>query len=154
MFFLWAVGCNWIHLSPVGLMLNVLFVCLFTLYGLSQRDIIPANHRWLSLPSSASKSLEKVIVYKAASGKEQNSWKPTGLWLELGPTQYRTSSVIGGGPFWKTRGIIEYKILPVGSSFVDKKMSFFCILQSCCCKIDITNFILSHKIFVTNFFID
>ena len=27
-------------LSPVGLRLNVLFVCLFTLYGLSQRDII------------------------------------------------------------------------------------------------------------------
>ena len=71
-------------MPSVGFRLKVLFVCLFTLYGLpptlrlSLRFVL-ANHRQLSLPSSAWKSLEKVVVYKAAFGKEQNSCKPTGL---------------------------------------------------------------------------
>ena len=69
---------------------------LFSTLRFSLR-FVPANHRQLSLPFRAWKSLEKVVVYKAASGKEQNSCKPTGLWLELGSSQYRTSSVIVGG---------------------------------------------------------
>ena len=55
---------------------------------------VPANHRQLSLPFSPCKSLEKVVVYRAASG----------LWLELVPSQYRTSSVIGGGPVMEDEG--------------------------------------------------
>ena len=82
--------------------MDCLHVLLSTL-RLSLR-FVPANHRQLRLPSSASKSLEKVVVYKAASGKEQNICKPTGLWLELGPSQYRTSSVIGGGPLMEEEG--------------------------------------------------
>ena len=65
---------------------------------------VPAKHRQLSLPSSAWKSLGKVVVYKTASGEEQNSCKPTGLWLELVPSQYWTSSVIGGGPITEDEG--------------------------------------------------
>ena len=58
--------------------MNVLFVCLLTLYGLSPCVVrfVPTNHRQLSLPSSALKSLEKVVLYKVASGKEQNTCKP------------------------------------------------------------------------------
>ena len=78
---------------------------------------VPANHRQLSLPFSAWKSLEKVVVYKAASGKEQNSCKPTGLWLELVPSQYLTSSWLEVGPLRKTRGILLYKILLGGNPF-------------------------------------
>ena len=82
--------------------MDCLHVLLSTL-TLSLR-FVPANHRQLSLPSSAWKSLEKVVVYKAASDKEKNSCKPTGLWLELVPSQYRTSSVIGGGPITEDEG--------------------------------------------------
>ena len=68
---------------------------------------VPANHRQLNLPSTAWNSLEKVVVYKAASGNEQNSCKPTDLCLELVPSQYRTSSVIGGGPITEDEGILN-----------------------------------------------
>ena len=62
---------------------------------------VPANHRELSLYSSAWKSLEKAVVYKAASGKAVNQ-----LASEV-------------GPLWKTRGILQYKIILGGSPFDD-----------------------------------
>ena len=65
--------------------LHVLLVAL----RLSLR-FVPANHRQLNFPSSVLKSLEKVVVYKAALGKEQNSCKPTAsdwswVHLNIGP---------------------------------------------------------------------
>ena len=90
--------CMFVYLH----LMDCLHVLLSTL-GLSLR-FVPANHRQLSLPSSASKSLEKVVVYKAAFGEEQNSCKRTGLQLELGPSQYGTNSVIGGGLIMEDEG--------------------------------------------------
>jgi len=48
---------------------------------------VPANHRQLSLPLSAWKSLEKVVVYKAASGKAVNQMASDWSWshLNIGP---------------------------------------------------------------------
>ena len=44
---------------------------------------VPANHRQLSLPSSAWKSLEKVVVYKPASGKAVNRLASDWSWSYL-----------------------------------------------------------------------
>ena len=94
--------------------------CLHVLLSILRLSLkfVPANNRQLSLPSSAWKSLEKIVVYKVTSGKEQNSCKPTGLWLDLSPSQYWTSSVIWGGPimedkenvFFCRKTQIKYKI--------------------------------------------
>ena len=43
------------------------------------------------------------------------SCKPTGLWLELVPSQYRTSSVIGGGPIMEDKGNLTIQN-PMGGS--------------------------------------
>ena len=92
--------------------LHVLLVAL----RLSLR-FVPANHRQLNFPSSVLKSLEKVVVYKAAPGKEQNSCKPTASdwsWVLL---NIRPALRLEVGPLRKTRGILQYKILPGGSPF-------------------------------------
>ena len=44
---------------------------------------VPAKHRQLSLPSSAWKSLEKVVVYKVASGKAVNQLSSDWSWAHL-----------------------------------------------------------------------
>ena len=119
MFFLQAGRSNWRCLTPVGFTLNMLFVCLFTLYGLYPRVVnnlrlslrfVPANHRQLSLPFSAWKSLEKDVVYKAASGKAINRLAFDWSWshLDIGPALW-----LEVGPLWKTR-----EILPGGSPSV------------------------------------
>ena len=53
---------------------------------LSLRFVL-ANHRQLSLPSNAWKSLEKVVVYKAASGKAVSQMASDWSWshLNIGP---------------------------------------------------------------------
>ena len=103
-YLLWVWG--WMYCLFVYLhFITCLHVLLLTL-RLSLRFVL-ANHRQLDLTYSARKSLEKVVVYKAASGKEQNSCKPTGLWLELGPSQYWTISVIGGGPSMEDEGNLK-----------------------------------------------
>ena len=63
-----------------------------------REGVLPANHRQLSHPSSARKSPEKAVVYKAASREERNSWNLSSLWLELVPSPVRPTSAIGGGP--------------------------------------------------------
>ena len=76
--------------------MNILFVCLFTLYELSPGVVITlrlplrlvlSNHRQLRLPFRAWKSLEKVVVYKAASGKAVNRLASDWSWshLNIGP---------------------------------------------------------------------
>ena len=48
---------------------------------------VPTNQRQLSLPFSAWKSLKKVVVYKAASGKAVNRLASDWSWslLNIGP---------------------------------------------------------------------
>ena len=48
---------------------------------------VSANHRQIKLPSSAWKSLEKVVVYKVASGKAVNQMLSDRSWshLNIGP---------------------------------------------------------------------
>ena len=48
---------------------------------------VPANHKQLSLPFIAWKSLEKVVVYKVASGKAVNQMASDWSWshLNIGP---------------------------------------------------------------------
>ena len=48
---------------------------------------VPANHKQLSLPFGAWKSLEKVVVYKVASGKAVNRLASDWSWsyLNIGP---------------------------------------------------------------------
>ena len=62
---------------------------------------VPANHKQLSLPFIAWKSLEKVLVYKAASGKAVNQMASDWSWshLNIGPALWL--EVV---PLWKTRG--------------------------------------------------
>ena len=54
---------------------------------LSTLRFVPANHRELNLPFSAWKSLEKVVVYKAASGKAIKELASDWSWshLNIGP---------------------------------------------------------------------
>ena len=92
-----------------------------------REGVLLFNHRQHSIPSTAWKSPEKVTEYKPISGEERNSWKPTGPWLEVGPSEDRWlagGDIISGlplrlevGPFWKTKDILEYKNLPIGSPF-------------------------------------
>ena len=65
--------------------MDCLHVLLSTL-RLSHR-FVTANHTQLSLPFSAWKSLEKVVVYKAASGKAVNPLAFDWSWshLNMGP---------------------------------------------------------------------
>ena len=100
--------------------------CLHVLYATPRlsRLFVPANHRQLSLPSNAWKSLEKVVVYKGTTDKEKNSCKPTGLWLGLVPSQYRTSSVIGGGPIMEDEGNLTVENPSGRQPFVHNKHIF------------------------------
>ena len=72
---------------------------LFSTLRLSHR-FVTANHRQLSLLFSAWKSLEKVFVYKAASGKSVSRLASDWSWSHLN----WTSSVIGGGPVMEDEG--------------------------------------------------
>ena len=93
--------------------MDCLYVLLSTL-RLSLRFSL-ANHRQLSLPSSAWNSLEKVVVYKAASGKAVNQMASDWSWSHL---NIRPALWLEVGPLWKTRGILQYKILPGDSPFL------------------------------------
>ena len=130
-FWLWPARSNWWSPSPVGFMLNVLFVCLFiyTLWTVSTccyqlwdfpLDLSQPITGSLASPSSAWKSLEKVVVYKAASGKAVNRLASDWSWshLNIGPALWL--EVV---PLWKTRGILQYKILPGGSPF-ERKINY------------------------------
>ena len=88
---------------------------MFSTLKISLR-FVPANHRQLSFPISAWKSLEKVVVYKAVAGKAANRLSSDWSWshLNMGPALW-----LEVGPLWKTRGILQYKILPGGSSLPD-----------------------------------
>ena len=77
---------------------------------------VPTNHREFSLPSSAWKSLEKAVVYKAASGKAVNQLASDWSWAHL---NIRPALWLEVGPLWKARGILQYKILPRGSPCVN-----------------------------------
>ena len=100
-----SISCRFQVPCVVGFFYLHLMDCLHVLLSIRRLSLkfVPANNRQLSLPSSAWKSLEKIVVYKVTSGKEQNSCKPTGLWLDLSPSQYWTSSVIGGGPIMEDK---------------------------------------------------
>ena len=69
-----------------------------------------------------------MIIPPAASDKEQNSCTPTGLWLELGPYQYWTISVIGRGPIMEDEGNLTVQNLsgrqPLPLSNLNNKFSF------------------------------
>ena len=77
--------------------------CLHVLLSTLRLSLIfvPANHKQLSLPFIAWKSLEKVVVYKAASGKAVNQMASDWSWshLNIGPALWL--EVV---PLWKTRG--------------------------------------------------
>ena len=63
--------------------------CLHVLLSTLRLSLIfvPANHKQLSLPFIAWKSLEKVVVHKAASGKAVNQMASDWSWshLNIGP---------------------------------------------------------------------
>ena len=96
--------------------MDCIHVFLLTL-RLSHR-FVTANHRQLSLPFSAWKSLEKVVMYKAASVKAVNRLASDWSWshLNIGPALW-----LEVGPLWKTGRILQYKILP-GFYFRMKQM--------------------------------
>ena len=80
--------------------------CIHVLYSTLRLSLrfVPANHKQLSLPFSALKSLEKDVVYKAASGKAVNRLASDLSWshLNIGPALR-----LEVGPLWKTREILQ-----------------------------------------------
>jgi hypothetical protein len=87
-----------------------LHVLLLTL-KLSLR-FVPANHRQLSLPSSALKRLLCTKQLLAKSRTAVNKLTSDWSWahLNMGPALW-----LEVGPLWKRRGILQDKILPGGS---------------------------------------
>ena len=120
-----------VNILSVGLRLKVLFVCLFTLYWLpptlrlSLRFVL-ANHRQQCLEVSGKGCcVQKRLLAKSRTAVNQLASDWSWAHLNIGPALW-----LEVGPLWKTRGILQYKILPEGSP---------CIKQIQCGKVNTQN---------------